>query len=371
MKKKNMFWIFPISILASIFLLTTGCEKKSTDNPNNVDTTHTDTSNLIIPAGWSKVGDLKANNMIWSVTSDVSGNIYAAGYFTNTAGYFTNTAGYHYVAKWNGTVWADIGINANSSIYALTTDVSGNVYAVGEFTNGATPAGGDQYVAKWNGSSWNDIGQSHSGLLLAADVNGNVYNGPSKWNGSTWTQFAAMYPEVYGTIQALATTSSGDFQYAGGSFAHANGYRYVVKWNGSIWTEIGSLNANANIEALAVDNQGNVYAAGNFTNGNLPTTGHYYVAKWNGTSWSELGNLNANGDIYYLAVDNVHGYVYASGYFRNAAGKAYVAKWDGTSWSDLGDMALSPTPIHVDASGKLYSVVSATNGKNFCVVVHN
>jgi len=84
------------------------------------------------------------------------------------------------------------------------------------------------------------------------------------------------------------------------------------------------LNANANIQALATDNSDNVYAAGYFTNGNLPSTGYRYVEKWN-----------------------------------------------GTSWIDLGDMALAPAPIFVNASGKLYSVIASHDGKTFCVVVHD
>jgi hypothetical protein len=364
MKKGRILLIVSLLLLGFAASLTVSCDKKSNDPDIPNDTIPDDTTNLVVPAGWSKVGDLNANDMIWSITSDGSGHIYAGGYFTNSGGY-------RYVARWNGTTWEDIGLNANGSIYALTTDAGGNIYAVGDFTNGATPGGGNRYVARWNGSSWSDIGPSGNNLTLSADGAGNVYNGPSKWDGTTWTDFAAMYPEMYGSIESLATTFSGDAQYAGGSFGHTSGYRYVARWNGTAWSEPGTLNANDNIHAVVTDHSGNVYAAGSFTNGNLPTTGHQYVAKWDGTSWSELGSLNANGAIYSLAVDNNTGYVYASGYFSNADGKSYVAKWDGTSWSDLGDMALSPAPIYVDASGKLYSVIAGHDGRIFCVVVHD
>ena len=365
MKMKTTLSILSLLIAGFTLSFIAGCEKNSdnTNNNNHIDTIHHDSvDSLFIPAGWSKVGDLNANNMIWSITSDGSGNIYAGGYFTNSAGY-------NYVARWNGTKWEDIGLNANSSIYALTSDVSGNIYAVGNFTNGATPSGGNKYVAKWNGTEWSDIGLSQAYLLLTADAAGNVYNGTSKWNGTTWTYFAALNSPVYGSVLALATSSSGDMQYAGGSFGHENGYRYVARWNGAAWSEVGSLNANADIHAIVADNNGNIYAAGSFTNGSLSTTGYKYVAKWDGTTWSEPGHLNANDAIYNLAVDNNTGIVYASGYFTTSSG-AYVAKWDGTSWSNLGNMGVSPAPIYVDPSGKLYSVVASTDGKKFCVVVH-
>ena len=55
---------------------------------------------------WSKLGAganaLKANNYIFSIATDNSGNIYAAGTFTNAAGKY-------YVAKWNGTNWSKLG----------------------------------------------------------------------------------------------------------------------------------------------------------------------------------------------------------------------------------------------------------------------
>src|ERR1035437_4292945 len=308
MKKKPLLLIFPFLIFGTLIVFTTSCGKtSSTDNSStHIDTIHEDTLNLVIPAGWSKVGGLKANNMIWSITSDASGKIYAAGYFTNSSGY-------NYVARFNGTVWEDIGLKANAAIYALATDSHGNVYAEGMFTNGATPSGGNAYVAKWNGTIWSDIGPSHSRLVLTTDAVGNVYSGPAKWDGSTWRTFTNMNIGDY-SVSALATTASGDQQYAGGTFTYPSGYRYVAKWEGSVWTEVGSLNANADINALAVDNSGNVYAAGEFSNGNLPTTGYKYVAKFDGTTWSELGHLNANQTISYLAVDDIHGYVVPSNF---------------------------------------------------------
>ncbi len=367
MKKKN--WIFPLLFMGFTLMLTNRCEKesKNSNSGNPVDSTSKTTEDTVItaPAGWSKVGNLNANEMIWSLASDGSNNIYAAGNFTNASGY-------NYVAKWNGTVWSELGmLKANSSIFALATDASGNVYAVGSFTDGATPDGGSQYVAKWDGSNWNNIGGG-GGTILTADAIGNIYRGTSKWNGSAWSTICPVCTLNVSSVKAMVSNAPGTFQYAGGDLQLASGYRYVAKCDGSnCWSELGSLNANNDIQALATDTSGNVYAAGSFTNGILSTNGYYYVAKWNGTTWSELGNLNANGNIYFLAIDVHHGYLYASGYFTNSNGGAYVAKWDGTTWSDLGDMGLSPTPIMVAASGKLYSVIAGTNGKEFCVVVHD
>jgi hypothetical protein len=364
MKMKN--WVLPLLLVGVVIILINNCDSgsKNDDIGTPIDSTGNDTSNLFIPAGWSKVGDLKANDMIWSLTSDASGNIYAAGYFTNAGKY-------HYVAKWNGTAWSELGsLNANSSIYAITTDAGGNIYATGDFSNGATSDGGVKYVARWNGSNWTDIGGG-GGLILTADSSGNIYQGTTKWNGSVWSNICPICTLTLSSVRALASNAAGSIQYAGGDFMHDNGYRYVARCDGSnCWSEIGNLNANSNIQSLVTDNSGNVYAGGDFTNGSLNTNGYRYVAKWNGSVWSELGSLNANGTVYSLAVDIQHGYLYASGYFSNSKGEYYVAKWDGATWSDLGNMGLAPTPIMVAASGKLYSVIASKDAKYY-VVVHD
>lgn len=351
--------------IAWMFLLfASGCDKGSDhDDPNPVVPPVDTTTQTVIPAGWSKVGDLKANDMIWSLVTDASGNLYAAGYFTNAAGYC-------YVARWDGTSWSELGtLKANSGIFALTVDAGGHVYATGQFSNGITPTGGVNYVARWYGSAWQDIGGG-GGTNIASDAIGNVYKGTQKWDGNSWKTLCPLCTLTVINPYAVAPTPDGSVVYAGGNFQLFSGARYVAACDASdCWDETGSLNANGDIQALAIDSQGNLYAAGRFTNGVLPSTGSYYVAKWDGTSWNELGNLNANGDIYYLAINPVNNDIYATGYFLNSAGESFIAKWDGSGWSNMGNMMLSPAPIHVSASGKLYSAVASTNGKMFTVVV--
>ena len=141
-------------------------------------------------------------------------------------------------------------------------------------------------------------------------------------------------------INTIAIDNSGNV-YAAGTFADSNGYAYVNKWNLNNYTsnvELGtgsnSLKANGLINKIVVDNSGNVYAAGNFTN----SSNSYYVAKWNGSNWSELGgnnSLKANNSINSIIIDN-SGNLYVVGNFTDSNGKYYVAKWDGSSWSELG-----------------------------------
>src|SRR6185295_12685799 len=61
--------------------------------------------NLIKAQSWSQLGVVNgvvADSYISSVCSDASGNIYAAGQFTNSSGK-------KYVAKYNGSSWSELG----------------------------------------------------------------------------------------------------------------------------------------------------------------------------------------------------------------------------------------------------------------------
>lgn len=352
-----------VAILAGMMVFfSTSCDKDETDETNGNNNTPNDTTQ--IPEGWNEVGNLNANNMIWALATDLEGNVYAAGGFTNSLGYC-------YVAKWDGASWQELGnLKANSTITAMIFDSNGDLYACGDFSNGITSGGGDKYVARWDGTQWEDIGGGGGGCL-AADANGNIYKERYVWNGSSWEDICPACTTYLSSILSVATTPDGSAQYISGGIQHPNGARYVALCDAThCWTDLGNLNANADITVLALDQSGYLYTGGGFTNGALPSTGYHYIAKWDGISWSDLGHLNANGQIYFIAIDQVHHYVYASGYFSNAQGNYYVAKWDGTAWSDLGNMLLAPTPIHVDKDGKLYSVVAATQGGKFTVVVH-
>ena len=131
------------------------------------------------------------------------------------------------------------------------------------------------------------------------------------------------------------------------------------------WSEVGgpnSLAANSGIFTSCMDNAGNIYVAGDFTQGTYSYTAKKYVAKWDGNSWTELGGLNslgANGLIYSICTDKL-GNVYAAGAFTNGSdrlsGNNYVAKWDGISWTELGGVNA------LGKKGTILSICSDTNG---------
>jgi hypothetical protein len=307
---------------------------------------------------WTKLGGKNAdtlNGQINSIVMDDSGNVYAAGNFTDTNGYY-------YVAKWTDTCWTELGadslhrLNANGYIYSIIADDSCHVYAAGNFTN----SNGFYYVAKWTDSTWIELGTDSAHALRAngwiypivLDDSGNVYAAGNftdtsgnyyyiaKWNGTSWTELGTGNNALNanGFIRAMTVDTFNNI-YAAGEFTDAAGNHYVAKWNGTTWTELGSdngaLGANNNINTLTTDNKGNLYAGGNFTDVN----GNPYIAKWNGKSWSELGTektaLNANRSILSIVVDT-WGNLYAAGNFSDTSGYDYVAKWTSDTLNTTG-----------------------------------
>ncbi len=201
---------------------------------------------------WTELGTganaLNANDVIQSICTDSSGNVYAAGDFTNSSGYY-------YVAKWNGSNWEEVksntsSLNANGQIRKIIVDNNGNLYAAGNFTNASVY----QYVAKWDGNVWTELGGT---------------SGPLNANA---------------TICDLSIDANGNM-YAAGWFTNANSKFYVAKWNGLAWSELGNLDAlntqapfySEGINALCNDNNGNIYAGGTFVD-----SSGLYIVKWNG-----------------------------------------------------------------------------------------
>ena len=203
--------------------------------------------------------------------------------------------------------WVELGTGTNAfvtsynSFNLILADSSQNVYGTGFFTNTA----GEYYIAKWNGTSWKEL----------AGMKANSF------------------------INSMVLDKKGNL-YAGGYFYDSKYDSYVAKWNGTSWSTLGDagttgLQANASINALAVDSKGIVYATGEFTDDGF---GEHYVAAWDGTAWSQVGDLgttfNPRGSIKTLFVDK-NDNIYIGGHVDNGNGNN-VFMWDGNDWNELG-----------------------------------
>jgi len=203
-------------------------------------------------------------------------------------------------------------------------------------------------------------------LLFSCKKSSQTNSGWIELGGNTNTTFN-------NPIGSIATDARGNV-YAAGNFTNGNGYEFVAKWDGTAWSELGGTNTstfNYWINSISTDANGNVYAGGVFSNGPNYLTGNKYIAKRDGTKWSELGDNNNstfNGRIGSIATD-VNGNVYAACVNANSYDNPFIAKWNEAAWSELGGINDSMVngrifSITTDANGNIYAAVSFTNGNN-------
>jgi len=278
--------------------------------------------------------------------------------------------------------WTPLGAGVDSSVFAVTADGNGGVFAGGQFTT----AGGQSArgIAHWNGTTWSALGSGvthFSGPYVdAIEVNGSdVYvggffdsaggvvntNGIARWNGSTWS---ALGTGINPGGAVFALVHSGSVLYAGGNFTGAGGIGAgnIARWDGSTWSALGTgTGANAPVQAVAVAPNGDLYIGGDFTS--VDGVSVSSVARWDGSTWSDVGggvqysDPSASPNVLSLAFD-ASGNLYVGGSFDQAGTGAGLisannaAKWDGTTWSALGTGVNGTiSDLVFDSSGRLYA----------------
>lgn len=318
---------------------------------------------------WNQLGGTDAwgrNNVIKSICADDSGFIYAAGGGVYGSQFYTP-----FVAKWNGSKWNNFistnnNLNLNSSSVECVLSDANSIYICGTLSDDLSK---NLCVLKWSNNTWSELGNTNTNetdnfiMGICKDRAGNIYAGfyqkkLMKWNGSNWTSLKENdLRDVSGGLSTSLIIDKNDHVILGSE--DGNGFD-VFKWNGNNWILINGLNAlNARVRGICSDNNGNVYASGDFYFRNSQKN----VFKWNGVSWNELGGIGgmginkANGTIVNIASDNNNN-VYAVGAGTNNYGRNYVAKWDGNAWGELKDsntINKGQIALYVDRNGFVYT----------------
>lgn len=145
--------------------------------------------------------------------------------------------------------------------------------------------------------------------------------------------------KINGAVLALNSDKNGNV-YAAGEFTNNQSRCYVVKFDGSKWTELQSagqvLFAKDKINTIGIDNNNNIYVGGNYKDVLLDK--YYMINYYNGSYWQEMPGVNElklNGKISHILPDN-KGNIYVCGAFKNSDNYKYILKYDGTKWTELG-----------------------------------
>lgn len=329
---------------------------------------------------WSGYGSA-ASYWVRTLAEGTDGSIYAAGGLLSICDTVVPD-----VARWDGATWQAVGMGSPSTQPAQVEDVAvgpdGQLYAVGRFLRiGGARA---RYVARWDGTVWSEVGTAPylgsfgSFLTVAFGPGGRLYAGgygfqsPSNtrypalwvWDGEDWTSlidpgsdsgFAPM-------IRALQFGPDGHL-YVGGRFSEIDGLTTtnVARWDGSEWSAIGGGigGAVATVWDLAFGRDGSLYAGGHITEaiGSVANG----IARWNGTEWTSVGGGVLNEDGFGGWVTSLHvgdnGLLFAGGSFSRAGtvDARNLAAWDGTDWTAVGAGADDTVfDLATDPSGALY-----------------
>jgi hypothetical protein len=251
---------------------------------------------------------------VYAIAFAANGDVYMGGTFTTL-----NGVPYNQVARYTPSTdtFAPLGgasPGVNSDVNALAVSKDGYVYVGGAFTS-ITAGPTDAYrIARYNGptlDTWTTMG-TNAGLnldveTLEIDLDGttlylggqftNEYNvlGPAllpyicKWT----TLFEAIAENgLNGTCRALRMAIDGKL-YLAGDFTTA-GFWTVAKvaiWNRVEFYPLGGdgdgLTGGARVNAISIDNRGNVYFGGDFTGATNDSLAAY-VALWNGTRFGHV-----------------------------------------------------------------------------------
>jgi hypothetical protein len=218
---------------------------------------------------WAKsAGGKDFTDWVRSITTDASGNIYVAGYFSSSAitfGSFTLTnpgahASHMFLAKYDNAgnvLWAKSTGGSNVAL-SVAADRSGNIFVAGS---------SDAFLVKYDNAGnvlWAKSSDYEPAYCVVTDVSGNIFvNTPGSLlkydtNGnSIWTKSFATTGSY-----SLAADAGGNIYVAGGSDMFLEKYDNAgnVLWTSGTGGSSGDVSANT----VTIDVSGNIYMAGDF-----------------------------------------------------------------------------------------------------------
>ncbi len=340
---------------------------------SNADATKSGSINVTVNAPgairWGRQFGTTSGEHLTAVAADAEGNVYAAGYTGGALEGANSGAADAFIRSYDGDGglrWTrQFGTSGSDVVFAIATDVEGNVYAAG-YTGGAlegaNSGAADAFIRSYDGDGglrWTrQFGTSGSDVVfaIATDVEGNVY--------------AAGY-----TGGALEGANSGAADAFIRSYDGDGGLR---------WTRQFGTSGSDVVFAIATDVEGNVYAAG-YTGGALEGANSgaadAFIRSYDGDGglrWTRQFGTSGSDVVFAIATD-VEGNVYAAGYTGGALGganagaaDAFVRSYDGDGglrWTRQFGTASSDAVLGVatDGGGNVYTAgftVGALVGEN-------
>ncbi len=258
---------------------------------------------------WDIIGSF--DKSVHAVAESADGKVYVGGEFRNAKDKC-------YVACYDAGKWVELGnershLDANAYIRTICT-TPGGIFVAGAFSDNNKRT----YVAHWNGQQWEMVGDNNSCAVFAGGIN-------------------HILADAKGILFATG--------YGSGTSGKS-----LARYQSGKWAEIlpDSIMLTSSAEEMIADKKGDLYVAGSFHNKNSNT--NFSVAGWNGSRWDNMAAEDQQSlfgsSVRTLAVDNA-GNLLAAGYLTNEFGKNFIAKWDVNETRIVGRSKSGHYPIPV------------------------
>jgi hypothetical protein len=290
--------------------------------------------------------------------------------------------------NWTGTGWMLLGASndANGGFSALTRTPNGMLYAGGAFKNFAGLRADN--IIRNDGVHWYTVGEGQAPVPAVTDVStfidkitfgpdGTLYAATTRgydhsvlrFDGASWQQLGPTFysPHDYGGVAGLIVDHSGSL-YVAGQFNQIGAVTVnnIARWDGNQWQPLlGGVTAGVGetvvpkVDALAMDDAGNLYVAGLFQSASgLPVDG---FAIWDGLGWSKPYGAHLtcdeNCEFTALAWDPVHFQMYLGGVFNVDGAWRQVGVWSlFYGYQGIpGEPFDSIIALALDGAGNLYA----------------
>jgi hypothetical protein len=224
-------------------------------------------------------GEAAGDEFGTTVAISYSGTVIAVGAPKNNLNGTTANSGHVRVYEWNGTAWAQKGVDINGS------------------------SAGDEFGAS--------LGMSPDGTkFVASSILSSLSDGYTKvytWNGSAWTQKGATITDGVSNDKSgtsVGISSDGNTVVIGAPNAGTSGQGNVkaYSYGGSSWTQFGStisgwVNGGNLGTSISLSDSGDAMVVGmpSFINGAFTFAGLMVYYRHNGTAWASVGTTVLGG----------------------------------------------------------------------------
>jgi uncharacterized protein (TIGR03437 family) len=241
-----------------------------------------------------------------------------------------------------------IGARGNDAIHAIGIDSGGNAFLAGETDSPAFPTTADVFQTERKGP--NDCFVIKLNAAGSAFLYSTLLGGDADSITTPFESARAIAVDRFGFAHVGGFTTLRDFPivapaFQPAHFALTDGFLAKLNEMGSALAYSTFLGGEGmdQVNALALDASGNLYATGSTTSGRFPVTPQAFrVSSFGGTAGPNeawVTKLNANGEITYSTYLGGGGDEQGNGIVADAAGNAYI----------IGTTSSSDFPITIDA----------------------